>query len=265
VRANTRRNAAGGPGRARRWRPARASAWALLERHIATGAAVAVIGAGNGHDLPLVRLGRRAGRLDLIDLDARALRRTRRRLRLAGVRAHTVAEDVTAGRAEAIVQHAVAGRPLGTGTRDQRTPLGRPPYDAMIVDLMLSQLLYPALADARLSRRATDSVLLAHGQKLTNMVIGRVAASTGLIVCLEDVLGWWAGHDQPVTLDAVLAEPDSEAALRLVSRGRLPYGCDGRLALQAAGAEVVDRALWRWPFSPGTDYLVCATVARMRV
>jgi hypothetical protein len=42
-----------------------------------------------------------------------------------------------------------------------------------------------------------------------------------LIVC-EDVLGWW----------------------------------DDRLALRAAGAEVIDRALWRWPFSPGTDYLI---------
>ena len=108
-------------------------------------------------------------------------------------------------------------------------------------------------------------MLLAHGQKLTNMVVGRLAASApgGLIVCIEDVLGWWAGHDQPVTLDAILAEGDPEDALELALRGRVPYGCDGRIALQAAGAEVIDRALWRWPFSPGTDYLVCATVARV--
>jgi len=223
-------------------------------------------GAGNGHDLPLAKLGRRAGRLDLIDLDADALGRTRRRLRLAGVRPHTLTEDITAGRAEAIVQHAVAGRPLAQGPRVQRTPLGRPPYDAVIVDLLLSQLLYPALADARLSRGATDSVLLAHGQKLTNMILGRLAASApgGLLICLEDLLGWWPDHPQPVALDAILAlaAHDPEQALEEALRGRVPYGCDGRVALQAAGAEVIDRALWRWPFSAGTDYLVCATVAR---
>ena len=264
MKANARRNAAGGLGRAWRWRPARAAAWALLERHVAPGSAVAVIGAGNGHDLPLARLGRRAGRLDLIDLDARALNGTRRRLRLAGVRAQTLVEDITAGRAEAIVRHAVTGRPLEPGPRVHGTPVGRPPYDAVIVDLMLSQLLYPALSDAGLSRRATDSVLLAHGQGLTNTLVGRLAASApgGRIILLEDLLGWWPGHPQPVTLEAILAEPDPEAALQAALRGRTPYGCDGRLALQAAGAEVIDRALWRWPFSAGTDYLVCATVAR---
>ncbi len=184
MKANARRNAAGGLGRAWRWRPARAAAWALLERHVAPGSAVAVIGAGNGHDLPLARLGRRAGRLDLIDLDARALKGTRRRLRLAGVRAQTLVEDITAGRAEAIVRHAVTGRPLEPGPRVHGTPVGRPPYDAVIVDLMLSQLLYPALSDAGLSRRATDSVLLAHGQGLTNTLVGRLAASApgGLII-----------------------------------------------------------------------------------
>ena len=261
--ANARRNAAGGPARAWRWRPARAAAWALLERHVAPGAAVAVIGAGNGHDLPLARLGRRAGRLDLIDLDEAALRGTRRRLRCAGVRAGTLVEDVTGGRAEAIVAHAVNGRPLASAPRVNGTPLPGAPYDAVVVDLMLSQLLYPALSDARLGRRAADAILLAHGQKLTNMVVGRLAASAGLIICLEDVLGWWEGHEQPFALEDVLAHEDADAALEQISRGRLPYGCDGRVALQAAGAEVLDRAFWRWPFSHGTDYLVCATVARV--
>ena len=106
-------------------------------------------------------------------------------------------------------------------------------------------------------------MLLAHGQKLTNMVIGRLLASAPLVICLEDILGWWAGHDQPFTLESILAR-DPEAALEEALRGRIPYGCDGRLALHSAGAEVIDRALWRWPFSPGTDYLVCATVALAR-
>jgi hypothetical protein len=178
------------------------------------------------------------------------------------VRAHAITEDVTAGRAEAIVQHAVHGRPLLDGPRVRGTPVGRPPYDAVIVDLMLSQLLYPALSDARLGRHATDAVLLSHGQKLTDMVVGRLAASGGLLIVFEDLLGWWDGHPQPLTLEEILAEPDPERALQRAQRGSLPYGCDGRVALRAAGAEVIDRALWRWPFSPGTDYLVCATVAR---
>ena len=55
---------------------------------------------------------------------------------------------MTAGRAEAIVQHTVTGRPLEPGPRVNGTPVGRPPYDVAIADLMLSQLLYPALSDA---------------------------------------------------------------------------------------------------------------------
>jgi hypothetical protein len=218
---------------------------------------VAVIGAGNGHDLPLRRLARRAGRLELIDVDARVLRGTRRRLWPA--RVGTLAEDVTGGRAEAIVQHALTGRPLASGPRVPSTPVGGAPYDVVVIDLMLSQLLYPALSDAKLGRRATDAVLLAHGQGLTNMVVARLAASAPLIVCLEDVLGWWEGHPQPVTLEDILAAPEP---LELVARGSTPYGCDGRVALAAAGGEVVEQTFWRWPFSHGTDYLVCATLAR---
>jgi len=258
-KANARRNAAGGLERAWRWRPARAAAWTLLDRHVQPGARVAVIGAGNGHDLPLARLGRRAGRLDLIDLDAGALNATCRRLRRRGVRAHALEADVTAGRAEAIVQHAVNGRPLDSGPRVHGTPIGNAPYDVVIVDAMLSQLLYPALSDAKLGRRATDAVLLSHGQKLTNTIIGRVTRSAPLVIVLEDLLGWWAGHDQPMTLDEILAAPDP---LALALKGRTPYGCDARLALRAAGAETVDRAFWRWPFAPGTDYLICASVAQ---
>ena len=65
----------------------------------------------------------------------------------------------------------------------------------------------------------------------------------------EDLLGWWDGHPQPLPLDKILATDDPEAALAKALTGRSD-GCDGRLALQAAGAEVIDRALWRWPFSP---------------
>lgn len=260
--ANARRNAAGGLGRLWRWRTARAAAWALLERHVPPGATVAVVGAGNGHDLPLRRLGRRAGRLDLIDLDERALRGTRRRLRLGGVRARTHAQDVTHGGADAILRQIFSGRPRGAAPAP--AAVGDPPYDVVIADQFLSQLLYPALSDSDLAPRAVNAALRTHGQSVTNAVVANLAASApgGLLVLVEDVLGWWAGHEQPFTLDEVLAQTDPEAALALIARGRPARGADGRAALASARAEVIDRAFWRWPFTPGTDYLVCATVAR---
>src|SRR5262249_23790825 len=102
--ANARRNAAGGAGRFWRWRGTRAAAWALRGRHVERGATTAGTGAGTGHTLPLGRRARRAGRLDLIDLDARALRRSR-------VRAGRIAQDVTHGAADAVIANAVAGGP----------------------------------------------------------------------------------------------------------------------------------------------------------
>jgi hypothetical protein len=261
VKANARRNSAGGVRRHWRWRGTRDAAWALLDRHVAPGATVAVVGAGNGQDLPLRRLGRRAARLDLIDLDPRALRGTRRRLRLAGVRAATITQDVTGGAAEAVIRAVVAQQPVRA--RPDVIPVGRPPYDVVIADQFLSQLLYPALSDAKLGYGVVDSALRAHGQTLTNAVVAGLVASApgGLVICIEDVLGWWTGREQPFTLDAVLAEPDPERALAMVGRGKRPRGCDGRVALTAAGALVVDRAFWSWPFAYETDYLVCATVA----
>jgi hypothetical protein len=206
--ANARRNSAAGPNRLWRWRDTRAAAWTLLERHVGPGAAVAVVGAGNGHDLPLHRLGRRAGRLDLVDLDVRALHRTRRRLLLSGVRADGIAQDVTHGMADAVIRDVVARRTVVAGLS--------------------------------------------------------AAAPGGPLICIEDVLRWGVDHHQPFSVDQVLAaaEADPDRALELVQRSKQPRGCNGRLALGSAGAQVVDRAFWHWPFAPGTDYLVCATVAR---
>ena len=257
--ANARRNANGGVRRMWRWRATRAAAWALLDRHVAPGATVAVVGAGNGHDLPLRRLARRAGRLDLIDLDPVALRGTRRRLRLTGARATAITQDVTGGVAELIIKDVVAQRPVRALPAPQT--IGTPPYDVVIADQFFSQLLYPALSDSRLAPSAVNAALRAHGQGLTNAVVaGLVAAAPGgLVICVEDVLGWWPGRGQPFTLEEVLA---SDAPLRLIERGKPARGANGRTALALAGAEVVEQAFWRWPFADGTDYLVCATVVR---
>jgi hypothetical protein len=261
--ANARRNSAGGLNRLWRWRGTRAAAWTLLERHVAPGAAVAVVGAGNGHDLPLRRLGRRAGRLDLVDMDARALQRTRRRLLLSGVRAGTIAEDVTHGLADLVIRNVLARRPVRLPPATAQ-PIGQATYDVVIADQFLSQLLYPALSDSRISRREVGAAVQAHGQTLTNAAVAGLAASApgGLLICIEDVLRCGLDHHQPFTIDEVLAEEDPERALELVQRGKLPRGCDGRAALALTGAQVIDRMFWRWPFAPGTNYLVCATVAR---
>ena len=258
--ANAINNAKGDGARRRRWKPARAAAWALLDDVVAPGARVAVAGAGNGDDLPLGRLARRAGRLDLIDLDARALAGARRRAAARGVRA--LAEDLTGGAADAVLAGGggAVGVPVG--------PVGDGPYDVVVCDLVLTQLLYPALkAASTLGGAEIDDVLLAHGQRLTDGVVARLWSSTapgGAVVILHDLLGWWKGHQQPFSLDHLLGL-DPAAALAASRRGSLPYGCDPWIATRRAGARVERTVVWRWPFAPGADYAVFGLVARRRV
>jgi SAM-dependent methyltransferase len=254
--ANAANNARGDGARRRRWKPARAAAWALLDGEVACGARVAVAGAGNGDDLPLLRLARRAGRLDLIDLDARALAGARRR----AIRARALEQDLTGGAADAVL--AGVAPPVAVPA----TPIGDGPYDVVVCDLVLTQLLYPALkAAGRMTGAQIDAVLLRDGQRITDGVVARLhaAAPGGTVVVLHDLLGWWDGHRQPFTLDELLAG-DPAAALTLARRGSLPYGCDPWLATERAGAHVTRTALWRWPFAPGADYAVFGLVTRRR-
>jgi len=258
------RNAAGsGPTRSQRWGPARDALWALLAQHVKDDARVAIVGAGNGDDLPLRRLSRRADRIDLIDLDATALRRARRRVRFAQ-HVRTVREDITAGAVDAIVQRA-HGKPM-TVALPPPTPIGHGPYDVVISDLLATQLLFPALHDSGLRGPEIDRVLLDDGQALTNSVVARMhaAAPEGLVVHLHDVLVWSDNHKQPFPLETVLAlaETDPAAAFTLAQQGNVPYGCDPLVASRSIGAKPTQTTFWRWPFAPGTDYLVNATVMR---
>jgi hypothetical protein len=258
------RNAAGsGRARRKRWGPVRNALWELLAQHVKDDARVAIVGAGNGDDLPLRRLARRAARVDLIDLDAAALGRARRRVRFAR-HVHTVREDVTAGAVDAIVQRA-NGKPV-TVALPPPTPIGHGPYDVVISDLLATQLLFPALHDSGLRGPEIDKVLLDDGQALTNSVVARIhaAAPDGLVVHLHDVLVWSDSHKQPFPLDTVLAlaETDPAAAFTLAQQGNVPFGCDPLTASRSVGAKLTDTAFWRWPFAPGTDYLVNATVTR---
>jgi hypothetical protein len=260
--ANAANNAKGDAARRRRWRPARAAAWALLEGLVERGARVAVIGAGNGDDLPLGRLARRAGRVDLVDLDAAAARRAARRAVAPPGRVRVLGQDVTGGAADAVVA-AAPGPPARDAVAVPAGPVGDGPYDVVVCDLVLTQLLYPALRARGLAGGPIDGVLLRDGQRLTDGVVARMhaAAPGGTVVILHDLLGWWDGHPQPFALADVLAR-DPPAALRLARTGTLPYGCDPWRAITRAGARVLDTRLWRWPFAPGADYLVCGLVTR---
>ena len=250
--------------RTARWRPARTALWRLLDRHVASESLVAVIGAGNAHDLPLRRLRRRAGHVDLVDLDEAALRRAQRRLLARRRAVRSIVGDVTFGRADAISRAALSGHAAPRDWPTARAPA--PGYDVVVADLLFTQLLYPALTDAGLPASTIGDTLQRHGQPLTDDVVAWLHASApdGLVIHVHDLLGWWPGHPQPFSLDDVLAlaEHDPDAALELAQQGNVPSGCDPRAASLALGADLIETAFWRWPFAPRIDYLVCATVAR---
>ena len=172
-------------------------------------------------------------------------------------------EDATGGAADRIVQAVGRGREAGEHLAPGG-PIGAPPYDVVVADLFLSQVLYPALLDRGLEQDAIGAALRRYGDPLTASIVDRLhaAAPGGVVVHAHDPAGWWDGHAQPVALEEILAAPDVETALALVERCTRPTGCDPRVAEAAAGAEICATALWRWPFQEGVDYLVCATVAR---
>jgi len=265
-RANKQRNARATAARLERWRPARDSLWALLDPFVAAGARVAVVGAGNGHDVPLRRLAERAERVDLIDLDARAARGARGRLP-AGLRERVavVRQDVTAGIADELARVAARGD-LPAPREAPLEPVGAGGYDVVIGDLLYSQLLYPALRDSPLQPERVGVVLARIDRPLVTSVVRRLHASApgGVVAHVHDPLGWWAGHPQRVTLEEILdaAETDTDAALALVARGHGPTACDPRAIALELGCEPVATALWRWPFQEGVDYLACATVTK---
>jgi hypothetical protein len=265
-RANAQRNARGTAARLDRWEPARDALWAVLDRYVEAGGAVAVVGAGNGHDVPLRRLAGRAGRVDLIDVDARAARGARGRLPgpLRG-RVEVLREDDTAGVADELVTLAARGDLPAVRTAPD-APLGSGAYDVVIGDLLYSQLLYPALRDTALPRERVGVVLERIDRPLVASVVARLHASapSGVVVHVHDPLGWWDDHRQPVALDEILvaAETDLEAAHELVARGHGPSACDPRAISIEAGIEPLETVFWRWPFQEGVDYLACATVTR---
>ena len=256
--ANVRLNARAGNDRARRWRPARDALWQTLSRHLRTGGAVAVVGAGNADDLPLSRLASTADRVDLIDIDPDAPRWARARLPRAQRRRVTVVHsDITNGVADNLALGA-GGLPDGPPAG----PIGHPPYDLVIGDLLYTQLLGPALGDLKMNGEAIAQQLANHGPALTAAVVERLHASAPVVVHVHDPLAWWPGHRQPFTIEQALRRATRDRSPAAVLAGaRQPVGCDPRPALLAQDHRILETAWWRWPFTDGVDYLVCATVA----
>jgi hypothetical protein len=265
--ANASRNAQAGFDRRRRWTPARDALWEFLAPHLGDAERVAIVGAGNGDDLPLRRIARRAGAITLIDIDPGAARGARRRLGRAERRkVGVIGQDVTAGAADRIALAVLHDEDVDPGT-PPAGPLPGAPYDLVIGDLFYSQLLYPALLDLGIEADLRTEVLAAHAPPLTRAAVARLHASAPRVVHLHDPLAWWDGHEQPVGLEAILAlaatdRPDP--ALALAARGNGPHESDPRAVLHELGLHPTATALWRWPFAPGVDYLTCATLVDSR-
>jgi len=261
--ANRRRNRRAPADRAVRWRHARDELWCVLDPLVANGARVAVVGAGNGDDVPLARLAARAAEIHLVDLDGEAVRgaiaRQPRRVR---AKLTAVEEDVTAGVAERVAAATVAGHAV----RDDLVPrssVGTGGYDVVVADLLYTQLLFPALLDAEVEPERRTPALQRHGQRLTDGVVRRLhASSRGHVVHVHDVAGWWPGHPQPLTPAEVLAPAPGPAAL--VHRLGRPAGCDVRGSVARTKDPVTSERWWTWPFAADTTYLVRGIVARVR-
>lgn len=273
--ANASRNAHAGRVRHRRWEPARDALWDFLAPLPADGARVAIVGAGNCDTVPLRRIARRAGDVILLDIDPRAAQGARRRLgRTERRKVEVIGHDITKGVADATILAAVdlaAGSgdavDLGPAPDDAvapHDPLPGAPYDLVVGDLFYSQLLYPALRDLGVDAERIDVAIADHAPALTRATVARLHASAPLVVHIHDPLGWWAGHEPPVSIEQILdlAERDgAEAALALVAHGSGPRESDPRPALADLGLAPTTTALWRWPFAEGVDYLACATLA----
>ena len=251
--ANAARNRRRTDARRAAWAPARDAAWALLAEVVPAGGRVGVVGAGNGDDVPLRRLLAHTGHVALLDLDGATLRRARKRLRDGhGERLALHRVDVTGGAADAAVAAATGRRPRAV---DPDVVLPGGPYDVLVADCLYTQLLYPALLDAQVPPRSRAHHLDTAGQALLDALVARLHAHAPVVVHLHDEVGWWPGHAQPRSVEDVLAGPDHVDGLRT------PRGCDVDGAIDRAGARIVRRARWTWPFTDDTTYLVRARVS----
>ncbi|MDO9410205.1 hypothetical protein [Patulibacter sp.] len=269
AQANADRNGRRERGRRARWAPARDALWTLLDPLVRPGDRVAIVGAGNGDDVPLARIAARAATVALVDIDAATASRARGRVRRGLRRRIRVVEhDVTLGAADRVVAAARRGPSSDAAATGPVTPGGTAPplpggaYDLVVGDLLYSQLLYPAMLDAGVPQERRRLFLGAHGHEVSRAVVARLEASAPVVVHLHDRACWGNGYAQPHDLGDLLdvAGADLPAALDLAAGLKGPREADPRDALRALDVPVASTHLWAWPFVPGVDYLVVATV-----
>lgn len=258
TRANAVRNARAELDRHRRWAPARVVHWSAIREWLPAGANVAIVGAGNGDDLPLAQLTEHGLTVTLIDVDRHALLNARRSVpRALRSQICLATHDVTGGAADRHVLRIAQGLPPTTSPTPL-DPLPGGPYDVVIGDLFYSQLVYPALVDLGLTPHQASERSAPIAAITVRDVVERLHLSAGTVIHVHDPAAWWQGHPQPLALEEVLALADPEIVAVLDG----PRTWDPRVALAALDIPIVDEHLWHWPFVEGVDYLVRATVAK---
>jgi hypothetical protein len=256
--ANVRTNAKADPSREQRWRAVRDEVWSVVEPLLDPGARVAIVGAGNAHDVPLTRIAARAGHVDLVDIDAATARAAvEREPAPLRTRLRALAEDVTEGAADTILGALRDGAPPPEVLPATGSPIGAGGYDLVLGDLLYTQLLHPGLVALGLPPQRLFPLMRQYDGVLTRLLVSRLHASApgGVVVHLHDVACWSDQHPQPHDMATVLSDP-SRYFGDLVRHD----GCDPHLATQDLAVPVLATHWWSWPFKPGRDFLVRATV-----
>jgi hypothetical protein len=252
--------------RLERWTQARDALWSVIDPLLAAGARVALVGGGSCDDVPLARIAARAGSITLVDLDPLAASRGVRRLGAGAEAAATVdvhLEDVTDGCADAILQAVRDERPLPEGLPLPYGPIAGGGFDLVVGDMLYTQLLHAGLVALGIHGPRQLELMRRYDPPLATSLVQRIQGSLargGHAIHVHDVACWAAGHDQPLTLDAALADPD-----RAWRRLRRHDACDPHLVLERLDAAIAGHAWWRWPFEPNKQFLVRASVARAPV
>ena len=259
-RANARNNARFQELRLDRWRATRDAMWALLGPRITEDVRMLIVGAGNGDDLPLVRIAEQAGEVLLVDIDPDAAERALARLpaQTQG-RVEFLELDVTGGGAQEIVGAITAGREPPSRVDLPTDAIAGGGFDVVLADMLFTQLLQPSLVQLGLSGADQVQLMRRFDGPLTEALVQRLqrsAAADGVVMHVHDVACWSRSHPQPMELAAALDDPD-----RSWGRLRRHDACDPQLALERLGVRVLERAWWQWPFEPNKQFLVRGTIA----
>ncbi len=262
--ANAANNAMHQQIRFDRWAVVRDALWNVLDPLCRDDARVAIVGAGSGDDVPLQRIAHRAAHVDLFDFDEAAVARARARV-AADLRARVrpVVEDVLAGAPDLVLRAVRDKQPLPDALPLPYGPLGDGDYDLVVGDMLYTQLLHAGLLALDVRGERQHELMRRYDPPLANALVQRIQASLapgGHAVHVHDLACWSTGHDQPLTIDEVLADPDS-----LWTRLHRHDACDPHLVLDRLGVKIASAAYWRWPFEPRKHFLVRATVARAHV